>query len=159
MRISDWSSDVCSSDLCPAPPLPASSRAPDGARRVAGALPTRVGRPARLARAAPAAHLQDAHLSHGGNRMSLPQPALYDGVIEPTADGGVIRFERRLAYPVDEVWDAVTNPERLADWWLPFDAAITVDLRVGGELAMAGRGDDAPKIGSAACREREGTRG
>src|SRR3546814_13376440 len=82
MRISDWSSDVCSSDL--------------------------------------AAHLQDAHLSHEGNRMSLPQPALYDGVIEPTADGGVLRFERRLAYPVDEVWDAVTNPGRLADWWLPF---------------------------------------
>src|SRR3546814_8684651 len=80
--------------------------------------------------------------------MSLPQPALYDGVIEPTADGGVIRFERRLAYPVDEVWDAVTNPERLADWWLPFDADITVDLRVGGELVMAGRGDDAPTMRS-----------
>src|SRR3546814_20216630 len=78
--------------------------------------------------------------------MSLPQPALYDGVIEPTADGGVIRFERRLAYPVDEVWDAVTNPERLADWWLPFDADITVDLRVGGELVMAGRGDEAPTM-------------
>jgi uncharacterized protein YndB with AHSA1/START domain len=66
----------------------------------------------------------------------------YDGTIERTADGGVIRFERRLAYPVREVWDAITNPERLADWWLPFDADITVDLREGGEMVFAGRGDE-----------------
>src|SRR3546814_19398554 len=89
--------------------------------------------------------------------MSLPQPALYDGVIEPTADGGVIRFERRLAYPVDEVWDAVTNPERLADWWLPFYAHITVDLRVGGELVMAGRGDAAPTMSCPILRYEQPT--
>src|SRR3546814_13659331 len=89
--------------------------------------------------------------------MTLPQPALYDGVIEPTADGGVIRFERRLAYPVDEVWDAVTNPERLADWWLPFDADITVHLRVRGELVMAGRCDDAPTMNCTILRREPPT--
>ena len=54
----------------------------------------------------------------------------------------MIRFERHLAYPIREVWDAITNPERLADWWLPFDADITVDLREGGEMVFAGRGDE-----------------
>jgi uncharacterized protein YndB with AHSA1/START domain len=71
----------------------------------------------------------------------------YDGVLERTADGGVIRFERHLAYDVHDVWDAITSPERLADWWLPFDAEITVDLREGGEMVFTGKGDgEAPAM-------------
>ena len=66
----------------------------------------------------------------------------YDGTLERTADGGVIRFERRLPFPIRDVWDAITTPARLADWWLPFDADITVDLREGGEMVFAGRGDE-----------------
>jgi uncharacterized protein YndB with AHSA1/START domain len=62
--------------------------------------------------------------------------------LERTADGGVIRFERHLPYPIRDVWDAITNPARLADWWLPFDADITVDLREGGEMVFAGRGEE-----------------
>ena len=66
----------------------------------------------------------------------------HDGVVERTNDGGVIRFERELAYSVDDVWDAITNPERLAEWWLPFDANITIDLRPGGTMVMEGLGDE-----------------
>ena len=66
-----------------------------------------------------------------------------EGTLERTADGGVIRFRRYLRHPVADVWSAITDPARLADWWLPFDAGITVDLRVGGELVFAGRGEDA----------------
>ena len=69
-------------------------------------------------------------------------PTPYDGALERTADGGVIRFERHLPYPIGEIWDAITDPARLADWWLPFDADITVDLRAGGQMVFAGRGDD-----------------
>ena len=76
----------------------------------------------------------------------------YDGILDRTADGGVIRFERHLAYPVREVWDAITNPERLADWWLPFDADITVDLREGGAMVMTGRGDNTPTFTSTILR-------
>ncbi|MEO5840892.1 MAG: SRPBCC family protein [Acidimicrobiales bacterium] len=68
--------------------------------------------------------------------------ARYDGTIERTADGGVIRFERRLAHPIRDVWDALTNPKRLAEWWLPFDADITVDLREGGSMVMTATGDE-----------------
>ena len=74
--------------------------------------------------------------------MSDLSDTSYDGVLERTTDGGVIRFERHLPYPIREVWDAITDPERLADWWLPFDADITVDLREGGEMVFAGRGDE-----------------
>jgi uncharacterized protein YndB with AHSA1/START domain len=74
--------------------------------------------------------------------MSNVLPSLYDGTLERTADGGVIRFERHLPYPTRDVWDAITNPARLADWWLPFDADITIDLREGGQMVFAGRGDE-----------------
>jgi uncharacterized protein YndB with AHSA1/START domain len=66
----------------------------------------------------------------------------YDGTIQRTADGGVIRFERRLAYPIRDVWDAITNPTRLAEWWLPFDADITVELRESGLMVMTATGDE-----------------
>jgi uncharacterized protein YndB with AHSA1/START domain len=78
--------------------------------------------------------------------MSKKTSSAYDGLLERTADGGVIRFERHLAYPIREVWDAITNPDRLADWWLPFDADITVDLREGGEMRFVGTGDEAADI-------------
>ena len=78
--------------------------------------------------------------------MNEPTDLAYDGIVERTADGGVIRFERHLPYPIRDVWSAVTDPERLADWWLPFEANITVDLREGGAMHFAGRGDDAPDM-------------
>jgi uncharacterized protein YndB with AHSA1/START domain len=65
-----------------------------------------------------------------------------DGTIESTPTGGVIRFERHLRHPVDVVWAAITEPARLADWWLPFDADITVDLRPGGLMVMTAAGDE-----------------
>jgi len=71
-----------------------------------------------------------------------PAPAHRDGTVERTADGGVIRFERHLHFPIAEVWDAITNPTRLADWWLPMDADITVDLRTGGEMRFEIGGDE-----------------
>lgn len=64
------------------------------------------------------------------------------GTLERTADGGIIRFERNLAFPINEVWDAIANPARLAEWWLPFDAEITIDLSEGGPVVMRGIGDE-----------------
>jgi uncharacterized protein YndB with AHSA1/START domain len=74
--------------------------------------------------------------------MSQFPVSSYDGVLERTDHGGVIRFERHLPYPIRDVWDAITDPARLADWWLPFDADITVDLREGGHMVFAGQGEE-----------------
>lgn len=56
--------------------------------------------------------------------------------LERTENGGLIRFERRLPYPIGEVWAALTEPERLADWWPPFATGVTVDLREGGSMTF-----------------------
>ena len=66
----------------------------------------------------------------------------YDGTIERTAEGGVIRFERHLPYAIGDVWNAITAPERLAQWWLPFAADIEVDLREGGAMVFRARDED-----------------
>lgn len=56
------------------------------------------------------------------------------GIIERIPEGGSIRFERLLPFPIEEVWAALTEPERLSDWWPPMAAEITVDLRQGGKI-------------------------
>lgn len=77
------------------------------------------------------------------SRPTSPSPA---GTIERTADGGIVRFDRLLPFPVDEVWSAITEPERLADWWPPFAAEITVDLRVGGTIVFDWPDTDFPTL-------------
>jgi uncharacterized protein YndB with AHSA1/START domain len=69
-----------------------------------------------------------------------------DGTLERTPDGGVIRFKRHLPYPIEAVWDAITNPARLAEWWLPFEAEITVDLREGGQLVFTATSGEPPPL-------------
>ena len=59
-----------------------------------------------------------------------------DGTLERTPDGAVIHFERHLPYPIDAVWDAITTPERLGDWWLPFEADITIESLEGPHEAV-----------------------
>src|SRR6185312_14717032 len=120
----------------------AARRTAEGARRLARAVPRRVGGAARLPRTASRAQLDTDLPDRKGPSMTQSAP-LYDGIVERTADGGVIRFERQLSYPIRDVWDAITNPARLADWWLPFDADITIDLREGGAMVFAGRDEDA----------------
>jgi uncharacterized protein YndB with AHSA1/START domain len=63
-----------------------------------------------------------------------------------TRDGahGTIRFERVLSHAVEDVWEAITTPDGLAGWWLPFPATITVDLAVGGLITFS-----APEFGEA----------
>lgn len=58
------------------------------------------------------------------------------GTIERIHDGGRVRFERHLAFTIEEVWAAITEPERLGDWWPPMVAEITVDLREGGSIVF-----------------------
>jgi uncharacterized protein YndB with AHSA1/START domain len=52
--------------------------------------------------------------------------------------GGVVRMRRRFDAGIDDVWGAVTEPARLADWY----GQVEGDLSVGGgfrvQIALAG---------------------
>ncbi len=57
-----------------------------------------------------------------------------DGGLEVRADGkSVLRFERRLAHPIERVWAALTDPEELIAWW----GRAELELEPGGRFAMA----------------------
>ena len=49
-----------------------------------------------------------------------------------------LRMERRLAHPREKVWRALTEPDRLGQWF-PFKV-VELDLRVGGKIAFDGGG-------------------
>ena len=58
--------------------------------------------------------------------------ASHDGTLERTADGGVIRFERHLRYPVAAVWDAITNPDMTSQYF--YGTLVESDWEVGSEM-------------------------
>lgn len=70
-------------------------------------------------------------------RLAEPEPRLSRRTIE-AGDARVASFIRTYYAAIDDVWDACTNPERLARWYVP----VTGDLRQGGrfEQAMMGSG-------------------
>ena len=52
----------------------------------------------------------------------------------PAGDGRAIRLRRTYDASIDDVWDALTNPERISRWFLP----ISGDYRVGGRYQFEG---------------------
>jgi uncharacterized protein YndB with AHSA1/START domain len=56
-----------------------------------------------------------------------------DGTL-PAGAAKVVAIEREYPAEVDDVWDAITDPERIARWFLP----ISGDLRLGGTYQLEG---------------------
>jgi uncharacterized protein YndB with AHSA1/START domain len=52
----------------------------------------------------------------------------------PAGDAYTMELTRRYDADLDDVWDALTDPERLARWMKP----VTGDLRPGGSFALDG---------------------
>ena len=52
-----------------------------------------------------------------------------------------LRFERRLAHPVDKVWAAVTDPAQLRHW---FPAELMIEPRAGGRVTFTFPDEYAP---------------
>lgn len=52
----------------------------------------------------------------------------------PAGEGHSIRLRRDYDAPIDDVWDAVTNPERVSRWFLP----VSGDFRMGGRYQFEG---------------------
>jgi uncharacterized protein YndB with AHSA1/START domain len=57
-----------------------------------------------------------------------------DNVGTPAGESHAVVLRRRYDAEVDDVWDAITNPERLSRWFLP----IGGDLREGGKYEISG---------------------
>jgi uncharacterized protein YndB with AHSA1/START domain len=61
-----------------------------------------------------------------------PTPhAMADGTIEEMDGRYVLRFERRFEHPVEKVWDALTRPEQITQWW--GEGEVHLDLVEGGK--------------------------
>ena len=62
------------------------------------------------------------------------------GTIETLDDGRyVLRYERQLRHPVDRVWEALTDPAQVEEWW----ARAEVELAEGGRARLEWLNGDA----------------
>jgi uncharacterized protein YndB with AHSA1/START domain len=52
----------------------------------------------------------------------------------PAGDANVVTLSRSYPADADDVWDAITNPERITRWFLP----VSGDLRLGGTYQLEG---------------------
>jgi len=50
--------------------------------------------------------------------------------VQRSGDRIVLRYERVLRHPVEDVWAAITDPEQINAWW---GTRPEIDLRVGGD--------------------------
>ncbi|MCZ8380802.1 SRPBCC family protein [Mycobacterium sp. CPCC 205372] len=63
-----------------------------------------------------------------------------DGTLTIDGDRAVLHFERRLPYPVEAVWSAITDPGERQQWFGP----TTIDPREGGTIEMVATGPPVP---------------
>src|SRR4249920_332080 len=73
--------------------------------------------------------------THGDVRAQVTAVSRRLGLISRDGDDVAVLTARRT-YPaaMAEVWDAITNPERIPRWFLPVEG----DLRVGGRYQLQG---------------------
>lgn len=59
-----------------------------------------------------------------------------------TVDGerAVLTFERRLSFPIETVWSAITDPDERAQWF----GETSIDAREGGAIEMVATGPPLP---------------
>jgi uncharacterized protein YndB with AHSA1/START domain len=66
-----------------------------------------------------------------------------NATLDTAADQSVLRFERRLAHPVEKVWRAITDPAELTRW---FPQDIEGSFTPGASLRFVFRGEP-PTLG------------
>jgi uncharacterized protein YndB with AHSA1/START domain len=63
-----------------------------------------------------------------------------EGRLSIEGDKAVLSFERRLPFPIDAVWSAITDPAHRDQWM----GATTIDPREGGVIEMVPTGPPQP---------------
>ena len=62
------------------------------------------------------------------------------GTIDTLDDGRyVLRYERQLRHPIEKVWEALTDPAQIEEWW----ARAEVELAEGGRARLEWLNGDA----------------
>src|SRR4051812_36994712 len=95
----------------PAPLVRAGPAAARRDRRLAGAVPVDVGRPVRRPRAPP---------------RRRPRGDTVNDRLSSDGSRSVLRMQRRLAHPPERMWAALTESDRLAEW---FPTTMRAELR------------------------------
>jgi len=63
-----------------------------------------------------------------------------EGKLTVEGDRAVLNFERRLPFPIEAVWSAITDPQQRQQWF----GVTTIDPREGGEIEMVAIGPPLP---------------
>jgi uncharacterized protein YndB with AHSA1/START domain len=66
--------------------------------------------------------------------MNPTPQAMADGSIEEVDGRYTLCFERRLPHPIEKVWDAITRPERITQWFS--EGEVELDLVEGGRFRI-----------------------
>lgn len=64
------------------------------------------------------------------------------GTLESADNGYRLRFERRLDFPLERVWRAITEPEELAHWFPPGEELQVTESEPARLLAGTWYGDE-----------------
>lgn len=73
--------------------------------------------------------------------------ATVDGLLRHEGGTATVRFDRRYATDVADLWEAVTSPDRISRWFAP----ISGDTAVGGTFTIHFDDADAPSCRVVAC--------
>jgi DNA-binding transcriptional ArsR family regulator/uncharacterized protein YndB with AHSA1/START domain len=71
------------------------------------------------------------------------------GTVEQIRGRWVLRFERRFPHPREKVWDAITRPEQISEWF--GEGEIDLELVEGGKFELRTTGP--PELVEAVIRE------
>lgn len=63
-----------------------------------------------------------------------------NATVQEVAGGYALRLERHFRHPIDDVWAAITEPDRMAEWFGSGD----VELAIGGRIRIVIRAGDDP---------------
>ena len=69
-----------------------------------------------------------------------------NGRLTVEGNRAVLNFERRLPFPIDVVWSAITDPDEREQWF----GETTIDAREGGTIEMVAKAFDIPVADPAA---------
>jgi uncharacterized protein YndB with AHSA1/START domain len=67
------------------------------------------------------------------DELAAMQRTVRDGTL-PAGEARLVALSRTYQAEIDDVWDALTDPARIARWFLP----VTGDLRLGGTYQLEG---------------------